>query len=627
MRRLGCLLVFALLVAACSGPAATTQPSTVAPSTAATTTTAVPTTLSPTTRPTTTSTTEVATAPTGGVVALPVYLPAGVSFSFSPWSPGYVSAIGEVHLAGATDLDPSVLDFVPDLVTELPTTANGGVVVRPDGTMTVTYRIRPEATWEDGTPVSGSDFSFTYQTMMNFPLADPELALYREILPESVAVGEKTFSYSLPRATIDYERLFRVVLPQHAVAGSDPATAWDVWPWPSAGPFRFQGWTESGAAAGAPGSTAVFVRNEIYWRTDMVGQSLPYLDSIEFHFVADAREAVEGFAHRDFDVIALGAWPEVMARLRSLGDVVVVRGEGTAWEHLAFQFGVNDPNGSSLNRSVSFRRAVAHALDREALTSGEPWVDGGTLSSLLDLSPVPGDEGWERYSYDPALAAALLEDACSDLGRDCTAQRPVVVITTTVEGTLRPEVAAMAEDMLEAIGIDARTATEEHDVFFGTMFNQGSWDVGMWAWEVTGGLSGVVHCLSYWDPAGPPPTGVNYQRWGTPAVSGYGDDFDQAASPVSDQATARYAAILEELGTTVDRSRLIELAGEAAEILADQVVIIPLATRGHAAAWWSTSMAGVRLHPVRPVTWNADRWYRLDESGAPSPASAGDGGG
>jgi ABC-type transport system substrate-binding protein len=612
MRRFGGLLALALAAAACGGPAATTQPPTIAPSTSPTTTTTAATTTSQSLHPSTTSTTEAATAPTGGVVVVPVCLEGEAAFSFSPWSPGYVATIGEAHLAGAAELDPSALDFVPDLVSELPTTANGGVVVRPDGSMTVTYRIRPEAVWEDGTPVSGDDFAFTYETIVGLPLDDPELALYREILPESVSAGEKTFSYTLPRATIDYERLFRVILPRHAVAGTDPATAWTTRPWPSAGPFRFQGWAEDGTAPGTPGSTAVFVRNEAYWRTDAAGQDLPYLDAVEFRFVASTREAVEGFARRQFDVVELGSWPEVISRLESLREVAVTKGEGTAWEQLAFQFGVNDPNGDSLNRSVSFRRAVAHALDREALAGGASWVNGGVLSSFLELSPLPRSDGWDRYAYDPALAEALLEDACADLGRDCAADPPTVVITTTAEGALRTEATALAEQMLDAVGIDARLAAEDTDLFFGTTFDLGSWDTGMWAWQIPGGLSGVVRTLAYWDPAGPPPTGLNYQRWGTPAVTGYGPEFDQAASTVSDDDTKRYATILGEMQATADRDRLLELAAEAEEILVDQVVFIPLATRGHAAAWWSDTVAGVRHHPARPVTWNLDRWYRLD---------------
>jgi len=611
MRRIGSLLVLALLAGACSSPPATTEPSTTTATTFATTATTAGTTTSRPIRPSTTTTTEVPTAPLGGRVVVPVYLEEDTVFSFNPWSPGFVASIGEVYLAGAAELDPAALDFDPDLVSELPTTTNGGVTVRPDGTMTVVYRIRPEAVWEDGTPVSGEDFASTYETIVGLALDDPELALYREILPESVAAGEKTFSYTLPRATIDYERLFAVVLPRQA-AGTDPATDWATRPWQSAGPFRFQGWAESAAAPGTPGSTAVFVRNDAYWRTDIVGQALPYLDTVEFRFVAGAREAVEGFAQGEFDIVELGAWPDVISRLGNLRGAGMSVGDGTAWEHLAFQFGMNNRNDASLNRSVAFRRAVAHALDREALAAAGSWVNSGALSSFLRLSPVPRGEGWSRYAYDPQLAASLLEDACDALRRDCAADPPMVVITTTAGGGLRTEVGTLAEQMLDAAGFDAHLAAEDADLFFGTTFDLGSWDFGLWAWESPGGLSGVVRTLGYWDPAGPPPTGLNYQRWGTPAVSGYGPDFDQAASTVSDATTDRFASILEEMRGTADRDRLLELAAEAGEILADQVVIIPLATRGEGVAWWSNTVAGVRHHPSRPATWNLERWYRID---------------
>ncbi|MFH1330977.1 MAG: ABC transporter substrate-binding protein [Actinomycetota bacterium] len=611
MRCLVALMALLLAVAACGddGSAGTTAPSTTSLSSTAPTTTATTTTTTRPVRPATTTTTLPETVPVGGSVSLAVVAPSA-PFSFSPWAEGFVPSLGEAYLAGAWEVSPVTFDFVPDLVVEMPTTANGGVVVRPDGTMRVTYRIRPDAVWEDGRPVSGEDFAFTYEAITGLGLPDPEAALYAEILPESVAAGEKAFSFTLPRPTIDYERLFGVVLPRHAVAGTDPLTDWSARPWPSAGPFRFLGWAETGAAPGTPGSVAVFERSGAYWHTDDAGRALPYLDTAAFRFVEGALQAVEGFARGGFDAVDLGPWPDVIARLGSLGGVAVTVGDDTAWEHLAFQFGANDRNRASLNESVDFRRAVAHAVDRAALADLPSWVNGGALTSFFDLSPVPSGPGWDRYAYDPPLATALLEDACAAAGRDCAAESPVVVVTTTAEGSLRREVGEMVAGMLDAVGFDARLAVEDAALFFGRTFARGDWDLGLWAWDMPAGASGAGRTLAYWDPAGPPPLGLNYQRWGTPAVSGHGDDLDQAASTVSDAATARYATLLEEMGTTADRDRFLELAAEAEEILADQVVLIPLATRGSALAWWSDTLAGPSHHPSRPGTWNLERWYR-----------------
>ena len=609
MRRFVALMLLLLAVAACTddGSAGTVAPSTTTPSSTAPATTAPTTTTRPV-RPTTTTTTLPETVPVGGSVALAVVAPSA-SFSFSPWAEGFVADLGETFLAGAWEVDQATFDFIPDLIVEIPTVANGGVVVRPDGTMNVTYRIRPEAVWEDGVPVSGEDFAYTYEAITGLGLPDADASLYAEILPESVAAGDKTFSLSLPRPTIDYERLFGVVLPRHAVQGTDPLADWSARPWPSAGPFRFLGWAETGASPGSTGSVAVFERNTAYWRTDAAGRPLPYLDTASFRFVEGARQAVEGFSRGDFDAITLGDWPDVIDRLGSLDGVVVAVGDGTIWEHLAFQFGANDRNRSSLNASADFRRAVVHAIDRDALAGLASWANDGALGSFLDLSPVPGGIGWDRYAYDPDLAASLIDDACAAAGRNCAAEPPVVVVTTTAEGSLRPEVGGLVVEMLDAVGCDARLTVEDAALFFGRTFARGDWDLGLWAWDQPAGASGAARTLAHWDPEGPPPQGLNYQRWGTPAVAGQGEDFDQAASTVFGAATARYAALLDEMRTTADRDRVLDLAAEAEEILADQVVLIPLATRGGALAWRGDLVAGPSRHPSRPAAWNLERWY------------------
>lgn len=149
MRRLVALMALLLTVAACGGEPAATVPAsttTAAPTSLASSTTLPSTTTRPV-RPSTTTTTSPDAAPVGGQVTLPAIAPAPGTFSFSPWADGFAPEIGEAYLAGAWEVDPATFDLVPDLVVEMPSTANGGVVVRPDGTMSVTYHIRPEAVW------------------------------------------------------------------------------------------------------------------------------------------------------------------------------------------------------------------------------------------------------------------------------------------------------------------------------------------------------------------------------------------------------------------------------------------------------------------------------------------------
>ena len=101
--------------------------------------------------------------------------------------------------------------FIPELVTELPTVANGGIVVNADGTETIRYQILEEAQWADGTPISGYDFEFTYQTIMD-PAYPISRTTYEDIIPESVVAGDKTFEFTLAQPTLIAEADLRADL-------------------------------------------------------------------------------------------------------------------------------------------------------------------------------------------------------------------------------------------------------------------------------------------------------------------------------------------------------------------------------------------------------------------------------
>jgi peptide/nickel transport system substrate-binding protein len=85
--------------------------------------------------------------------------------TLNPFAPGgdnfITTIIGQAWMTGAWDIDAETLDRVPEVVVDLPTVSNGGVVVDEDGSMTVTYVIRDEAVWSDGVPISGEDLAFT----------------------------------------------------------------------------------------------------------------------------------------------------------------------------------------------------------------------------------------------------------------------------------------------------------------------------------------------------------------------------------------------------------------------------------------------------------------------------------
>lgn len=627
---IGCIVV-ALVAAACAdddaAPVTTARPTLTAstsPTTltvpgpdpvATTTTTGGDTTA--TTRATTTTTPPAVEPRRGGVVVIGMD---SEPDSINPLVDGSASTarIAQLHMAGISDVSPD-LELVPDLLVELPTVANGGLTVNEDGTMTVRYAIVPEARWSDDVPITGSDFEFTYEVIRDLEGYTPghggDADLYSQIVPESVVAGDSTFEFTMRAPTVQHELLFPVVLPRHQVSGTDFASAWNVAPWVSAGPFVLESWVR--------GLSMTFVRNPFYWKTDEpTGTTLPYLDRVVVRFYQDGLRAVDAFRVREVDVLAPPASDSVIGALAELTPegVALYARPGLIWEQLAFQMGARNRNAGSLNDHLEFRRAVAHAIDRDAVAAE---LFGGRAvaadSYLEAYRPMAGEGAWAAYPYDPAEARRLLGEACVAEEIPCDIESPTVVLSTTSNGSLRSEVVTLIAPMLESIGLDVTVQLEDSALFFGESLTAGTFDVGVWAWAGGPGLAPLVQAHDLFDPDGAPPYGVNYQRWGTGAVEGAEPvatasgpvDVNQERSTVRNAATSGFGRLVDRMETEVDGEALLTLVAEAEAILADQVVFVPLFSRVWLGAIWADAVGGYVANPAVD-TWNVETWYRLD---------------
>jgi ABC-type transport system substrate-binding protein len=61
------------------------------------------------------------------------------------------------------EVDPKGNFVASDLLTETPSLQNGDIKMDP---FSVTYTIRSEAVWDDGTPITSEDVSFTWDAIM-----------------------------------------------------------------------------------------------------------------------------------------------------------------------------------------------------------------------------------------------------------------------------------------------------------------------------------------------------------------------------------------------------------------------------------------------------------------------------
>lgn len=84
----------------------------------------------------------------------------------------------------------------------------------PKATYMVRYEIRPEAQWSDGTPITGADFVYLWNSMVNTPgVIDP--AGYHLIRDIKTTSGGKVVEVSFTKPVATWRELFHNLLPSH----------------------------------------------------------------------------------------------------------------------------------------------------------------------------------------------------------------------------------------------------------------------------------------------------------------------------------------------------------------------------------------------------------------------------
>jgi peptide/nickel transport system substrate-binding protein len=503
--------------------------------------------------------------------------------------------IAPVVFAVGYRVDPTTFDLIPHALETIPSIENGGVVDNGDGTISVTVTVAADARWADGPPITAADLEFTWRTIV-----DPALPIRRELVhryssidPASVVADGRTIRFTMA-ATPDYELLFELIVPRHSVEGSDFAADWNDTMWAAGGPFEFAAWQ--------PGQYLEMVRNDAYWDTGSRGEPLPYLERLIFRFFEpgdgpDPR-LVDAFSTGDIDVVVFGE-ETAPAVFQNLEGAVVEVAPGMLWDHLNFQFGPGNRNPESLNQYVEFRRAIAHAIDRNQLAIE---VGGTPLTGALRLYGKSFTESpWAEYDYDPEKVKGLLFTLENEIDRDLFAgDGPRVVLTVTSDGERSVELGGALVTMLRTAGFDAELQLEDSALFFGSTVDNGTWDLASWRFIGGQGVGGGVEFVQMFDPDGLPFVGTNYYRWGT------------IDSTVSGDAVDSYRDTLFRLRTTIDPAEISALLLEAEALLAEQVVLIPLLASGGVGIARHEILSGPTVNPVQGAMWNVDEW-RLGE--------------
>ncbi len=378
---------------------------------------------------------------------------------------------------------------VPLLAETTPTVDNGLWKVLSDGTMEITWTLRVDARWHDGTPVTADDLVFTTKFDQDQELGIPRNRLY-DYVASVDAVDPRTVLVRWSSLFIEADGLFSpdvgLPLPRHILEPpyrEDRSTVLQHTYWTDgfvgSGAFTMKRWV--------PSEYMVLAANDQY----RFGR--PKIDEIEVRFIRDVNALIANLLAGAVELtLGRGLDPEHVVQIREQRRELQTLLTPFSWLPMRPQF-VNPSPPIMLD--PRFRRAVVHAIDRQAIVDTIQYGMVEVAHSMVN--PATPDyaliePGVVKYAYDPNAAAQMITQLGYQKGADgmfvdATGQRLTVEIRTTAQRDQQVKASFAAADFLQRIGVNAEVYNvplqlipdREHRANFP-------------GWEIVGGGAGLA---------------------------------------------------------------------------------------------------------------------------------------
>lgn len=359
--------------------------------------------------------------------------------------------------------------IIPLLASEVPTPENGGVRLRPDGGMDVTWKIRPNITWHDGHAFTSADIKFTVDA-----INDPDYN------PESTDGFDRISSVDTPdplTAIVHYREVYapyalqfiRGCLPRHLLDGRDIDRATDYnRSLLGTGPYRVTEWKT--------GEYIMLERVPSYWR------GTPKIAKLLFKFLSNTNTRINQLKAGEVHLVATVPWDK-HREVAGASGLVIHRTVGNAYEHVT----LNERQFPAF-ADARVRRALTMAVDRELIAN--TILDGLAPVTHGPIQPVSWayTDDVTKYPFDPAKARVLLDeagwrDANGDGIRELDARPLSFTLITQAGFAVRESVAQVLQRQFREVG--ANMSISLHD---GTSISQiwfeGRFDAMLHWWQM-----------------------------------------------------------------------------------------------------------------------------------------------
>ena len=439
--------------------------------------------------------------------------------------------------------------------------------------LVVEYRLRADATWSDGTPVSSDDMVFYFENCN-----DPEdncAATQGFDSATLEVVDDKAVRLSWPASQpfVEYILLFSGPFPPSHL-GRDWGEGFRTDPGVGAGPYVVDEYN--------PGSDLTLVANPTWF-----GEG-PHIDEVTFRFISDVGNLPLALENGEVDVIYPQPQVDLVQLINGIDGVDSSITFGPTWEHITF---------NTATVPVEVRQAIALALDRELIVTAlmRPFSESaqplGNRIFMNGQAQYQDNTPAQFQQRDVAAARAVLEEAGWELDGDLYAKdgrQLSLRIRTTGGNDRREQFQELVQNQLAEAGIRITIDNLPGGEIFGPVFGStndppgppGDFDLVIFAWV-----------------GGPLPATSALQ------VFGIGSDSNPGA-----YADDRVNDLLTEATLTLDLDRQAELLNQADALMWETLPNTPVYQMPFFLAW-NDNIQNIQDNPtLESFTWNLEEW-------------------
>ncbi|GGN45494.1 peptide ABC transporter substrate-binding protein [Deinococcus daejeonensis] len=431
---------------------------------------------------------------------------------YDPWNTNNLAITSEINGymgAGLTYQDDDGVTKA-DIATRVPTLANGDYKVVKDAKgdvvrNSVTYTIRKDAKWSDGTPIKIADFQFWLKLENDDRVPVPDRDPWNRA--KITANDADTFTITFEPPYLFADQVSPGLAPSHIMSAAwnafdaktknekDAKVTNEEWkkfissfttarnlPKVVAGPFKPTAWRT--------GNSLTMTRNPVYWNQPKNPEN--YLQTVTYRFIPNTNTLKVNILSGQLDAVsAVGLTfdqgTDLARNERNKYKTYFV--PGAVWEHIdinargqrAKDLDLDDPR---------MRQALLYSIDRDALVKalfqGKQPVSNSWIGPVSKLYKKDVTDYNLNVAKAKQLFAALGWTPGSDGILQKGGKKLSLNFSTTAGNSTRERVQQILQAQWKAVGVQVNIQNYPASVVFGPDFlskgESGKWDMAMYAW-------------------------------------------------------------------------------------------------------------------------------------------------